>query len=66
VRRKVADSSHDEVIDFQFSVYFIIPVIMVIGLTEPPTEKTSKNVPASIALSVRKVDTLTAICEPIV
>jgi hypothetical protein len=39
---------------------------MVLGSTEPLTEMNTGNIPGGKGWPVRKVDNLTAICEPIV
>jgi hypothetical protein len=39
---------------------------MAVGLTEPLSEMSTRNIPVGKARSARKGDSLTAICEPIV
>jgi hypothetical protein len=39
---------------------------MALGLTQPLTEISTKNLPGSKERPARKADNLTAICEPIV
>jgi hypothetical protein len=39
---------------------------MVLGLAQPLTELSTRNLPGSIGLPARKADNLTAICEQIV
>jgi hypothetical protein len=39
---------------------------MALGSTHPLTDISTRNLPGSKGLSVRKADNLTAICEPIV
>jgi hypothetical protein len=38
---------------------------MVLGLTQPLTEMSTRNLPGGKGRPVRKADNLTAICEPI-
>jgi hypothetical protein len=39
---------------------------MVLGLTQPVAEMSTRNLPAGKGRPARKADNLTAICEPIV
>jgi hypothetical protein len=39
---------------------------MVLGSTQPLTEMSTRNIPLGKGRPVRKADSLTAICEPIV
>jgi hypothetical protein len=39
---------------------------MALGLTQPPTEMSIKNLPVVKGRLARKADNLTAICEPVV
>jgi hypothetical protein len=39
---------------------------MALGLTEPLTEMSTRNLPGAKGRPVRKADNLTAICKPIV
>jgi hypothetical protein len=39
---------------------------MVLGLTQPLTEISTRNLPGGNGRPMRKTDNLTAICEPIV
>jgi hypothetical protein len=39
---------------------------LALGLTQPLTEMSTRNLPGSKAQTARKADSLTAICEPIV
>jgi hypothetical protein len=39
---------------------------MALGLTQPLTEMSTKNLPGGKERPARKADNLTAICEPIV
>jgi hypothetical protein len=39
---------------------------MALGLTQPLTEMSTRNIPGGEGRTVRKADNLTAICEPIV
>jgi hypothetical protein len=55
--RKVAGSIPDGVIRF---------LIMSLGSTQPLTEMSTMNLPGSKGRPARKVDNLTAICEPII
>jgi hypothetical protein len=40
--------------------------IMALGLTQPLTEMSTRNIPGGKGPPARKADNLTAICEPIV
>jgi hypothetical protein len=37
---------------------------MALGITQPLTEMSTRNLPGDKALPMRKADNLTAICEP--
>jgi hypothetical protein len=62
--RNVAGSIPDEVIEF----FLPIPSgrIMALGLTQPLTEMSSRNLPGGKGRPARKDDSLTPICELIV
>jgi hypothetical protein len=63
--RKIAGSIPDEVIGF-FNLPNSSSLIMVLGLTEPLTEMSTRNFPRGKGWLAHKADNLTAICEPIV
>jgi hypothetical protein len=63
--RKVAVSSPDEVIGF-FSWPNPSSRIMALGLTQPVTEMSTRNLPWGKERPSRKVDNLTVIRKPIV
>jgi hypothetical protein len=65
VSRKVAGSIPDEVIGF-FNRHNPSSPTMTLGLTQPVTEVSTRNLPGGEGWRACKADNLTAICEPIV
>jgi hypothetical protein len=63
--RKVAGSIPDEVIGF-FNWPNHSSRTMALGLTQPLTEMSTRNLPGGKGRPARGADNLTAICEPIV
>jgi hypothetical protein len=63
--RKVAGSSTDEIIAF-FNVLNPSSRILTLGLTQPLTEMSIRNLPGGKGMPAHKADNLTVICEPIV
>jgi hypothetical protein len=63
--RKVAGSTHDEVIWF-FNWPNPSSRTMALGSTQPLPEMSTRNLPGGKGSSARKADNLTAICGPIV
>jgi hypothetical protein len=61
--QEVAGLNYDEVIGF-FSIFNPSSRTMVLGLTQPQTEMSTKNFDGSKAQPARKADNLTAVCEP--
>jgi hypothetical protein len=64
--RKVADSIPDEITGFFFNWTNPSSRTMVLGLTQPLTEMSTRNLPGGIGRPARTADNLTAICEPTV
>jgi hypothetical protein len=62
--REVAGSIPDEIIGF-FNLRNPSSCTVALGLTQPLTEMSTRNIPGSKWQPARKAD-LTAICEPIV
>jgi hypothetical protein len=63
--RKAAGSILDEVIGF-FNWRSSSSRTVALALTQPLTEMSTRNLPGGKGRPVRKDDSLTAICEPIV
>jgi hypothetical protein len=63
--RKVEVSIHDEVIAF-LNLPNPSSRTMALGLTQPLTEMSTKNLPEGKGLPARKADNLISICESIV
>jgi hypothetical protein len=63
--RKVAGSIPDEVTRF-FNWPNTSSRTMALGLTQPLTEMSTRNLPGGKGRPARRADNLTAICEPIV
>jgi hypothetical protein len=49
-----------------FSIYLILPTTLCLRSTQPLTEMSTRNHPGGKGRPARKLDNLTAICEPIV
>jgi hypothetical protein len=64
--RKGAGLIHDQVIRFFFNLPIPSIRIMALGLTQPLTKMSTRNLPGGKGRPVHKADNLTAICEPIV
>jgi hypothetical protein len=62
----VAGSIPDEVTVFFFKWPNPSSRTMALGSTQPLTEMSTRNLPGGKGRPARKVDNLTAICEPIV
>jgi hypothetical protein len=63
--RKVTGSSPDQAIDFFFILSNPSSHSIALGLPQPLTEMSTENVSGNRALTARKANNLTAICEQI-